>query len=219
MRIAGKCPPEPGELEEAADRGFECVELYLETPHLDRYEESVAALEQSDVDVVSVHTPHVTVEEREYLERAAYLAERFDARLVMHSARIGLRQAIEIGETIPYDDIAYEASPGVSRHAIESIVLGQGKDLVVDVAHLYIASDEFVEDLAALLEHAAHLHLCDSTAIEDGLGFGEGKMDIERTIETVLESSFDGDTVLEVMPDHQEPAREVLEETMEGYDG
>ncbi len=219
MKIAGKCPPEPGELEEAVDRGFDRVELYLETPHLDRYEESVAALERSDLDVVSVHTPHVTVDEQEYLERAAYLAERFQARLVMHSARIGLRQAVEIGTTLPYDGIAYEASPGVSRHALENIVLGQGKDLVVDVAHLYIASDRFFEDLAALLEYATHLHLCDSTSIEDGLGFGEGEMDIERTIETVLASSFDGDTVLEVMPDHQDDAKEVFEEVMEGYDG
>jgi len=219
MRIAGKCPPEPGELEEAKARGFDRVELYLETPHLDRYEESVGALERSDVDVVSVHTPHVSVDEKEYLERATYLAERFDARLVIHSARIGLRQAVEVGRELPYDDIAYEASPGVSRHAIESIVLGQGEELVLDVAHLYIASDVFFKDLEALLEHVSHLHLCDSTAIEDGLGFGEGEMDIERMIETVLESSFDGDTVLEVMPDHQADAQEVFEEIMEGYNG
>ncbi|MDY6770839.1 MAG: TIM barrel protein [Candidatus Nanohaloarchaea archaeon] len=219
MRIAAKRPPERDELREAEEFGYEHVELYLEKQHLDRYEVAVEHLEDTDLEIVSVHTPHVPRSEREYLQRAAYLADRCDALLVFHSGQIPLRWSLEEGRKLGYDRVAYEANPGVSRHAIENIVLGQNRKLVLDAAHLYIASKDFEEDFAALLEHAAHVHLCDATLLEDGLGFGEGGMDVERMIEQVLDSSYDGDVVLEVMPEHQEKAKQVFERVREGYDG
>ena len=53
------------------------------------------------------------------------------------------------------------------------------------------------------------VHLCDSSLRNDGLGFGDGSMDM-RTLSELLGQYFEGTLVLEVMPDRQREARERL---------
>jgi sugar phosphate isomerase/epimerase len=82
--------------------------------------------------------------------------------------------------------------------------------MVLDTAHLYMTSDhEFFENLNYLLdnyiEQISVIHLCDSTMRKDGLGFGEGDIDMEKLIK-VVKQKFDGKVTLEVMPEHQEDA-------------
>ena len=81
---------------------------------------------------------------------------------------------------------------------------------MLDTAHLYIGEKEFFEALDHFVNHRSNrikvTHLCDSTEVKDGLGFGEGGMDMEQTCKMIAASNYDGVVVLEVMPDEQEEA-------------
>ncbi|MDY6778231.1 MAG: sugar phosphate isomerase/epimerase [Candidatus Nanohaloarchaea archaeon] len=219
MKLAGKTAPEPDELDRLHAAGFQHAELYLESYHLDSYERTVEIIEEAETEVVAVHTPHVPASQQEYLEKASFLAERCGALLVLHSTSLFLDDAINIGEELAYPHIAYEHNPGFSRRAIQNMILGRGKDLVLDAAHLYIASEQFRDDFEALLDVASHVHISDATTIRDGLPFGEGELDVDAMIETVAASSYDGYTVLEVMPKHQEQALRRVREVLGDADG
>lgn len=213
MIVAGKCPPEEDELEAAKERGFENVELYLKKKHLDNFEESLKNCRESEVEIVSVHTPHVTLEESKYFDKAGALAEKLDAYLVLHSQYVhhfnipALEEKTDI--SVSY---GYENNPGISTYAIENLILGRGHDLVLDTAHLFIGEREFGIALNHFVNHRDDrigvIHLCDSTATDDGLGFGEGDMDMEKTCKMISRSSYEGVVVLEVMPEYQEEALE-----------
>jgi len=53
------------------------------------------------------------------------------------------------------------------------------------------------------IDQISLIHLCDSSDIKDGLGFGEGIMDMKAVCKVIDNSDFDGIVVLEVMPDYQ----------------
>lgn len=211
MIVAGKCPPEKEELEEAAKRGFENTELYLEKQHLDRFEETIENCKEAKINVVSVHTPHVSKDEPRYFNQAGKLAENLDAKLVFHSSYFhhfnipDLEDKTDI--TVKY---GYENNPGASKFAIQNLILGRGHQIVLDTAHLFIAEEDFQFALEYFINEQAErievLHLCDSTTTEDGLKFGEGEIDMENTCQKISDSDFDGILVLEVMPSNQEDA-------------
>ncbi|MFB6181185.1 MAG: sugar phosphate isomerase/epimerase family protein [Candidatus Nanohalobium sp.] len=210
MIVAGKCPPEEEELEKAFERGFENVELYLERRHLDSFEEALEACLEAEVDVVSVHTPHVSLGESGYFVKADELASRLDAYLVFHSACVHFSQLSELEE---FDsNHGFENQPGTSMHHWRNALLEEGRELVFDVAHFYMASNSFQEGLETVLDRFSDsmsvVHLCDSTELDDGLAFGEGEISVEETIRKVKASEFDGVVVLEVMPGDQEEALE-----------
>jgi sugar phosphate isomerase/epimerase len=213
MIIAGKCPPEKDELAAARERGFENVELYLERHHVDNFERSLENCREAKVNIVSVHTPHVTSEEPEYFNRAGDLAEDLDAKLVFHSGHIHHFNIPELEEKTAINaDYGYENNPGVSTFAIENLILGRGHNMVLDTAHLFIGERNFMDALNHFVNHRSNkievLHLCDSTVTEDGLPFGEGSMDMKKTCKLVSESKYDGIVVLEVMPEYQAGALE-----------
>lgn len=209
MRLIGKCPPTPDSLTAADDRGFDAVELYLTTDHIDNYEETLDIVSEAPVDVASVHTPHVTPDRRDYFEKTDSLARALDATLVVHSqylhhTHIEELEAMEFGA--PY---GYENIPGASRFHLENAVLKQGFDLVLDTAHLYMAEHEYHRSFELLLRRYGSnvpvVHLNDATTVQDGLPFGEGEIDLERTV-TTLNNYYNGTVVLEVMPEHQAAA-------------
>lgn len=210
MIIAGKCPPEPEELRAAADRGFDGIELYLERKHLDELEASIEAVENSEVEVESIHTPHVTLEEKEYFRKTDRLASILDAYIVFHSQYLHHVHIPELEELEMEADHGYENNPGASKRILESLILQPGHDLVLDTAHLFMATENYLQAIRELLdEHPEQIkliHLCDSTRRKDGLPFGEGEMDMEKLCKVIDESEFDGELVLEVMPEDQEDA-------------
>lgn len=212
--VAGKSPPEPDELMAATDRGFDAIELYLERTHLDAVDESLANVRDVGVDVVSVHTPHVPIDEPAYLRAADELADELDSYLVVHSNRIihTFTSALEdLGFRAEY---GYENNPGASARHVRHLILEPGHDFVLDTAHLFMAEAEYLEQTSRLLREYADqipvVHLCDSTPTVDGLGFGEGEMDMERLV-AILRREFEGTIVLEVMPEEQTEARERFE--------
>lgn len=212
MKVAGKCPPEKEELENTEKKGFNNTELYLEKKHLDNFEESLRNCQSSDLNINSIHTPHVKPDRTKYFELSDKLASKLDAELVIHTM-YGHHNDIpgfeEIGFSSSY---GYENNPGISIPHLEEFILDQDHRMVLDTAHLYMTSDhEFFENLNYLLdnyiEQISVIHLCDSTMKEDGLGFGEGDIDMEKLIK-VVKQKFDGKVTLEVMPEHQEDALE-----------
>lgn len=204
MNVAGKSAPTTESLERTMADGFGATELYLEPHHLEEDMDAlVGRLQDSDIDIVSAHTPHDRRNRQELFQRTATLCDRLDALCVFHSAYMVEKKAVKVAADLGAERIAFENQPGTSRQAIEELVLGQGHDLVLDTAHLYMASDEFYADLEALTPEASHIHLCDGTLTQDGLGFGAGDIDIERTISILSESTYDGYAVLEVPVDEQ----------------
>ncbi len=219
MIIAGKCPPEPEELEAAKNRGFDKVELYLERKHLDQIQSTTENIRESDVEVVSVHTPHVHIDgDKNYFSLADQLANELDAYLVFHTQYMHQVHIPQIEEELDLvSNYGYENQPGSSKISLENIILNKEHDLVLDTAHFFISDPEdYVNEIEDLVEsygsHINLVHLCDSTVTEDGLPFGEGSMDMEKICQAIEESGFDGTVVLEVMPEHQEDARNRWEE-------
>lgn len=211
MIIAGKCPPEKKELEAAKERGFENVELYLERTHLDNFEKTLENCREAKVEVVSIHTPHVSIEEPEYFNKTGELAEELNAKLVFHSSHLHHVNIPELEEKTDIDAVyGYENNPGISTFAIENLILDRGHQLVLDTAHLFIGEEEFQSAFKHLLDNHSEkievMHLCDSTKTVDGLGFGKGEIDLKATCQKINNSDFNGILVLEVMPAHQEAA-------------
>ena len=216
MLVAGKCPPEPDALAAAADRGFEAVELYLEPHHLEPVAKAVEAVADSDVRAVSVHTPHVSLEEREYLDRTDRLAAALDAYVVFHSRYVNHVDTSDLEALDLQSPYGYENKTGVSARHLRHMVLRPGHELVLDVAHLFMAEREYLHELESLLrtngDQIRVVHLCDSTPFQDGLAFGAGDIDMEATAR-LLERHFEGTVVLEVMPTHQHAALEAFAAT------
>ncbi|EMA21086.1 sugar phosphate isomerase/epimerase family protein [Haloarcula amylolytica] len=210
MNLVGKCPPTIAKLDAAADRGFDSVELHLRPSDLDDVGATAAMVKQSPVSAASVHTLHARPDDPEPFRRSDALAERLDAYLVVHS-----QYAQHTHTTLldSYDFAApcgYENNPGASQFSLANLLLDRGHDLVLDTAHLFMSEPAYLESLSDLLKSYGDqiqvVHFTDGTLLNDGLPFGNGEIPLERTAE-ILASEFDGDVVLEVMPDDQADAR------------
>ncbi|WP_135304060.1 sugar phosphate isomerase/epimerase family protein [Haloarcula amylovorans] len=215
MHLLGKCPPDPDELAAAAKRGFDGVELHLRPEHLEDVTATAETVERSPVDAVAVHTLHARPDEERPFRRSDELASRLDALLVVHS-QYALHTHIDDLEA--YDFAAaygYENNPGASAFHLENLVFRRGHSLVLDTAHLYLSESNYEEALTVLLrDHGDRIpliHFNDATRTEDGLAFGDGEMDLERTAH-LLSERYDGPVVLEVMPDAQADARRAVTE-------
>ena len=213
ITVAGKAPPEADELESARARGFDVVELYLERAHLRDVAATIETARAAEVAVSSVHTPHVPVDEPEWLRRADRLADALDAYLVVHSNRIINAATPELDRLGFRAEYGYENNPGASERHLSSVILDRGHEFVLDTAHLYMAEQNHVEVTERLLtEYGKRInvvHLCDSTLTDDGLAFEAGTMEMPA-VARVLKRKFEGVLVLEVMPDEQAAARRRL---------
>lgn len=217
MIIAGKCPPEPEELRETYEKGFENIELYLEREHLDQIEKTKESIRDSGLNVVSIHTPHAHIDdEKNYFSLADQLANELDAYLVIHSQHMHHINIPQLEALSLDSERGYENNPGISKRYLEESILNLDHNLVLDVAHFYMAHPEnYIQKTEEILEAYSDeinlIHLCDSTTVEDGLAFGTGEMNMEKISQIIDRSDFDGILVLEVMPQHQEEAREKLD--------
>lgn len=206
ITVAGKAPPDSEELRLVKSHGFDEVELYLEPHHLSDLNSTIEIVENAPLDVVSVHTPHVSVDESAVLRRSDRLASVLGAYLVVHSNRIAHTFVPELEELQFQSAYGYESNPGVSVHHIENTILKRGLGFVLDTAHIYMAETDYLAAIDQLLREWGDgieiVHLCDSSSTVDGLGLGRGEMDIERVV-GLLWDRFDGTVVLEVMPEEQ----------------
>lgn len=213
MIVAGKAKPEKDRLEKVVSKGFENSELYLNKQHLKNFDETLANCRNTKLNISSVHTPHVLPEQEEYFSRSDELADKLNATLVVHSQYLHHVHIDKILEEYNFQsEYGYENNPGMSIPHLEKIILDAGHNMILDTAHLYMSSGEdFQQNLQYFLNNHANqvplIHLCDSTMKDEGLAFGEGNMDMERTINTIKDK-FDGKVTLEVMPEHQEDALE-----------
>lgn len=210
MILAGKAPPEKDELRDVEERGFENVELYLEKKHLDSFEESIRNTRESKLNVVSIHTPHLPISDKNYFLKADSMAVELDAFLVFHSGQISLQKVPTIESWNLESEHGYEGHSGISAEGLRNLVIDRGCNAVADIAHLYIGEDDILSSFSNLLEENAVkvLHLCDSTKQKDGLGFGKGSVPVEEACRAVKDSGYDGIVVLEVMPEDQADALE-----------
>jgi len=137
------------------------------------------------------------------------LAEELDAYLVFHSQYLHHTHIPELENLEIKSEYGYENNPGASKNILQNAIINEGYELVLDTAHFYLG-DHSPKDLEKFLERNIDqinvIHLCDSSNTEDGLGFGEGVMDMEEICQIIYNSDFDGIIVLEVMPDYQEDA-------------
>lgn len=213
MILAGKSPPEKEALKEIEENTeLENIELYIEKKHLESFEESLNAVENSALNVVSVHTPHVSLSELAYFTKADELARELGAFLVCHSKQIIHLSMPEVEKHGLEAEHGYENQPGASARHLKAALLEKDVNLVLDTAHLYTAEENYIQELEELLEEYVDqiplMHLCDSKLTDDGLAFGKGAMDMEEVCKTIRNSEFDGILVLEVMPEHQQDALE-----------
>ncbi|EHK01178.1 Xylose isomerase domain protein TIM barrel [Candidatus Haloredivivus sp. G17] len=216
MEVVGKCPPESAELEAAEERGFDKVELYTTREHFDNLEKTLEDVKEADVEVVSVHTPHVHIDnDKAYFWMADYLCREIDAYLVFHSQYMHHAHIPQLEELKIKSDYGYENNPGASKEHITANILEKDYQMVLDTAHFFMAEENYLEEIEGLLDSYGDqidlIHLCDSTMTDDGLAFGEGEMDMEAVSRIIDESGLDGILVLEVMPEDQRDAREKFE--------
>jgi sugar phosphate isomerase/epimerase len=218
MDLVGKTGPDTEQIATVANAGFDAVELYLSTDHLDAYEQTRETVDSIDMDIVSVHTPHVADDQTDYIKQTVELADRYDALLLFHSSSIPVRDAVSIGQDLDYDTIAYENHSDMTADELFEQVIDQGANLGLDVAHLYRATapNQYNKHLPALLDAAVHLHLCDAQEAADNLPPGDGTIPMEQVIDDITASTYDGPVVLEVMPEDQTAMREQVDQYLDG---
>lgn len=211
MILSAKRVPTIDSLENAANEGFDHVELFLDTHHLDNLEATITIAREASIDVIAVHTPHVALSGREYFIKTGHLADALDAFVVFHSQFLHHSHVAELEEleiTAPY---GYENNPGASMRHFKHMIIDKGHNFVLDIAHLYMAESNYIEMSHDLIkEYPGKLqviHLCDSTAHDDGLAFGDGYVNIEE-ISKIIKESYNGILVLEVDPERQSTARD-----------
>lgn len=218
MKLAGKCPPEPDKLKIVSDSGFERTELYTTKDHLDTLDKTIQICKNADIEISSVHTPHVTEGDKEYLRKAITLADAFNARIVVDANPIPLDQLVELEEnnTLEYGslDHGYENRTIHIKEDMIETVLETGHDMTLDTAHLYRNNpDTFKEEFTTLLdnydEQISIVHLCDATPEEDHVQFTEGSMPLGFILQQYKQSDVDY-IVLELMPEEQGQALDTI---------
>lgn len=212
LQLSGKFRPTDDEQREMiSESDFENAEVYLARTDLDDLSYTQRCIDESDVNISTVHTPHVTADETEYLKKADELAVKNDSYLVFDSISIPLNNISFVEDDIDFEaDYGYENPAGGSRRHLESTIIEPGHDLVLDTAHLFCAHENYLEEMEDILENYSDrigtIHFCDSVRDKDGLPLGEGEMDIETTYNKIVESDYEGSLVLEVPEIHQEEA-------------
>jgi sugar phosphate isomerase/epimerase len=221
MKLASKVEPRSDRLKEAYQKGFEHTELYLTTEMLDKRDDIVDVCKRSRINIASVHTPHCKAEQNPlpYYRKSDRLAKELDATLVIDSAPIGMsmmRDMVLPPSEISAQSYGYENNPSDSEHYIRVNHLGKGHRLILDTAHINMTEKEylpFIEECLSIYsaEEIPVIHLADGTLNDDGVPLGDGTVDVPAIVNLIDKYDYGGTVVLEVMQEHQEPAREIVE--------
>ena len=241
MDLVGKTSPSEEDLklleEFFEDTKVNEIELYLDTESLEE-ENAIPNLLESEFDVASVHIPHVSPsgdyehEWDNYIERAAGIANFYDAPLVFHSQFMQLahktnawysdRTLEDMAEELPCE-VLYENNPETGAGGIDQFIKKRGDSLALDTAHLYCGCNDpytdrdaydVMEDLLGDNElDVGLIHLTDAISgdreegPQDGVTFDEGDSDLEDMAYIIEESDYEGKVVMEVDPLSDEQRR------------
>lgn len=216
-------PTDPEQRERISNSDFENAELYLEKSDLKDLSDLQEQIDDTDMDVSTVHTPHVTEEEMDYLEDADQLAVENDAYLVVHSKYIPPNEISKIEESLEFDaDYGHENQAGTPVRHLKGTIFEPGHDFVLDTAHLFCAHENYLEEIEDLLDEYSDrtgaIHFCDGRIDKDGLPLGKGEMNMEAAYQVIAESDYEGTVTLEVDGEYQEDALEKFEEYREKSD-
>lgn len=207
MEILGKCRPKENVLKEVYSIGFDSVELYLTKDRLDDVEDIIEVCEESEVSISSVHSPHINSETdaaKEYFRKADRVANTLNATYLLHSNPFSTFSLVDFysPEDVNSTSFCYENHPDVSRYFLKENLLDQNVPIALDIAHLYIAEENYLNIFEEFLstytpEEIPVIHLADGTRQNDGLYFGEGSIDIEAVFNLVSDL-YNGKVVLEI---------------------
>jgi len=94
--------------------------------------------------VVSIHTPHVHLDDKGYMVLADKLAQEVDAYLVFHSQYMHHTHIPDLEKLEIESNYGYENNPGVSKTFLENAIIKQGHELVLDTAHFTLEITQLV---------------------------------------------------------------------------
>lgn len=215
MNILGKCRPESETLEELYTMGYDSVELYITKEMLEDVTSIIEICKNASISIESVHSPHIGTDIHNpvnYFQKADMLADAVDATYLLHSNPFSTFNLVDVypPEEISTEEYCYENHPDVSSYAIEQYFLGQNYPIALDIAHLYIAEENYIHTFEKLItsytkEEIPIVHLADGTRREDGLYFGDGTMELD-TIFKIVSEEYSGKVVLEIPTDSRSDA-------------
>jgi|AntRauMinimDraft_4_1070384.scaffolds.fasta_scaffold01146_6 sugar phosphate isomerase/epimerase len=213
MNISGK--RDPTKLNELKNDGFDSAELYITKEMLDTLD-IIELCKNSDVNISSVHTPHIDIGKSkniEYYKKSDIIANKLDATLILHSNPTStlLLSRIYPPENVVSNKYGYENIPDVSSYFMKNYLLNQKYPLVLDTAHLHIAEENYLPFIESILTQydsnmIPTIHLADGTRKNDGIGFGEGTVDLENILKIIDNCDYNGSVVLEAPVDAQPDA-------------
>lgn len=218
MKVAGKS--DPWSLDEVYQEGFEHVELYLNTKILNSnsINEIVQLCKNADVNIASVHTPHISLEDEkqiQYFEKTDEIASLLNAVLVLDSNPTSTRYLMNFMpvSSIDSETFGYENDPSVSEYYTKNYHLEKGYPLVYDTAHMHMSERDQIEMLEYLLqtqktEMLPAIHMADGTLHNDGVAFGEGSINLSKSVDLLHTYDYQGVVVLETPREAQQEALE-----------
>ena len=193
---------------------FSKFEVGLTRFDLENLDKTKKILERYEDKIYTLHIPHITDQEINYLKLADELASYLDCLLLIHSYRLittAWKNKV-FYNYYPKSEFMIENNPGDSFLLIESVL--NEFNLCLDIAHLYIAypvHKEFINNLGKILKldkkKIKLIHIADSTRLVDNLPLGEGEINFGKII-----NLFEGfKIVIEVMPEYQLKGKKFLE--------
>lgn len=221
MKFAGKCEPDKEKINEFVEQGFDYFELYLNTTILDdnSVEEIVDVCKESDGEIVTVHTPHLNIDEEgtEYIHKTDDIAYELDATVIMDSNPLStLYMPTVTPQKNIKSDVGYENDPSVSEFYLRVNHIGKGLPLVLDTAHLHMSEGEylsFVEELISThSDKVPAIHLAEGTRTNDGTPFNEGTVPLEEIVRMIYMYEYEGPVILETPQSSQIDALELVKE-------
>jgi len=216
MEFLGKSTIKVEEIEKAV-RYFDKFEIGLTKSDLDKFSQTKKILKKYRDKIESIHTPHLTDEETDYLKKSDKLALELGKKLlILHSFRLitlGWEEKV-FGKYFPKSEFAIENNPGDSFDYLKNSVLAK-YNLCLDIAHLYIAYPKLLEFKHVLKRLIAEykpkiklIHLNDSSKrITGNLPIGKGEINWKTVVPLVKNFKC----VIEVMPEYQLEGRKFIE--------
>lgn len=196
---------------------FDGFETYLTRSDFTEFQELKTTFKKYKDDIEVVHTPHVNwPEDKELLQQSLLLAEVTNAQVCFHSSYISLLLADKINNELTFPTTyGYESQNGNSYEFIKNTVFNNDLPFVYDLAHFYTGNPKnylaTVEDLLSTYNNQITLvHVCDATLTQDGLPLGKGELPVKDTW-NLLEEYYTGPVTLEVIPDYQLDALEIVD--------
>ncbi len=220
--LAGKTTPEYVNLTKAVHNGFRHMELALDKRHLNNLEitkeniqTAIDELKKTNktFEIISIHTPHINKDETEYLKKTQDLAKKYNAYTIFHSTNLTIEYTIERAKTMDSDHLLIENKTTMDLKSIVHNILPYHV-MVLDIAHLYRASQNIYNDLEILISTYKNkiklINMNDSTKQKDGLPIGDGDIDFPTIISILKKTAYTEPMIIETPPSSQAESRQKI---------